>query len=81
MPCWRCLLLSSAAMDDILTLCHWSQIWAVKYLGKFKKEEATFTSVRLEDYKKGQASCFELQVNDKTASRAPTERLEVDARP
>jgi hypothetical protein len=67
-------------MDDILTLCNWSQIWAVKYLGKFKKEEATFTSERLEDHK-GQASCFELQVNDKTASRALTERLEVDARP
>jgi hypothetical protein len=36
-------------------------IWSVKHLGDFEREEAVFTSVRLEDFK-GQASCFSLDV-------------------
>ena len=36
-------------------------IWSVKHLGDFEREEALFTSVRLEDYK-GQASCFSLNI-------------------
>ena len=37
-------------------------IWSVKHLGDFEREEALFTSVRLEDLK-GQAPCFSLNVS------------------
>ena len=36
-------------------------IWSVRGMGDFEKEEALFTTVRLED-NKGQASCFEAEV-------------------
>ena len=36
-------------------------IWSIRYLGDFEREEAQFTSVRLEDYK-GQASCFSIDI-------------------
>ena len=36
-------------------------IWSVKHLGEFEKEEALFTTARLEDHK-GQASCFSINI-------------------
>ena len=40
-------------------------IWSVKHLGDFEKEEALFTTARLEDHK-GQASCFSINIEDPT---------------
>lgn len=36
-------------------------IWSVKHLGDFEKEEALFTTARLEDHK-GQAGCFSINI-------------------
>ena len=41
-------------------------IWSVKHLGDFEKEEALFTTARLEDHK-GQASCFSINIEAPTA--------------
>ena len=44
-------------------------IWSVKHLGDFEKEEALFTTARLEDHK-GQASCFSINIEAPPRRRA-----------
>ena len=44
-------------------------IWSVKHLGDFEKEEALFTTARLEDHK-GQASCFSINIEAPVSGEA-----------
>jgi len=44
-------------------------IWSVKHLGEFEKEEALFTTARLEDHK-GQASCFSINIEAPVSGEA-----------
>ena len=50
-------------------------IWSVKHLGDFEKEEALFTTARLEDHK-GQASCFSINIEAPTKAAVSGEALE-----